>query len=252
MAQLMRTSNPALSSDAFRTGEVTVGESMTVSGTVNKTGILLICCVATAAWTWNRFFNAPPEEAMQAMAPALAIGGIGGFIVAIVTIFKKEWAGITAPIYALLEGLVLGGISAMLELRYHGIAIQAVSLTFGTLLIMLLAYRTGLIKVTERLRLGIVAATGGIAVFYLLQFILGFFGVHFTAINGSSPIGIGFSLIVVAVAALNLVLDFDLIENGARLGAPKYMEWYGAFALMITLIWLYFEILRLLSKFRSR
>jgi uncharacterized YccA/Bax inhibitor family protein len=252
MAQLMRTSNPALSSDAFRTGEAVLGESMTVSGTVNKTGILLLCCVATAAWTWNRFFNAPPEEAMQAMAPALVIGGIGGFIVAIVTIFKKEWAGITAPIYALLEGLVLGGISAMLELRYHGIAIQAVSLTFGTLLIMLLAYRSGLIKVTEKLRLGIVAATGGIAVFYLLQFILGFFGVHFTAINGSSPIGIGFSLIVVAVAALNLVLDFDLIENGARLGAPKYMEWYGAFALMITLIWLYFEILRLLSKFRSR
>ena len=252
MAQLMRTSNPALSSDAFRTGEATVGESMTVSGTVNKTGILLICCVATAAWTWNRFFNAPPEEAMQVMAPALVIGGIGGFIVAIVTIFKKEWAGVTAPIYALLEGLVLGGISAMLELRYHGIAIQAVSLTFGTLLIMLLAYRSGLIKVTEKLRLGIVAATGGIAVFYLLQFILGFFGVHFTAINGSSPIGIGFSLIVVAVAALNLVLDFDLIENGARMGAPKYMEWYGAFALMVTLIWLYFEILRLLSKFRSR
>ena len=252
MAQLMRTSNPALSSDAFRTGEATVGESMTVSGTVNKTGILLILCVATAAWTWNRFFNAPPEEAMQVMAPALVIGGIGGFIVAIVTIFKKEWAGITAPIYALLEGLVLGGISAMLELRYHGIAIQAVSLTFGTLLIMLLAYRSGLIKVTEKLRLGIVAATGGIAVFYLLQFILGFFGVHFTAINGSSPIGIGFSLIVVAVAALNLVLDFDLIENGARMGAPKYMEWYGAFALMVTLIWLYFEILRLLSKVRSR
>ena len=252
MAQLMRTSNPALSSDAFRTGEATFGESMTVSGTVNKTGILLICCVATAAWTWNRFFNAPPEEAMQAMAPALAIGGIGGFIVAIVTIFKKQWAGITAPIYALLEGLVLGGISAMLELRYHGIAIQAVSLTFGTLLVMLLAYRSDLIKVTEKLRLGIVAATGGIAVFYFLQFILGFFGVHFTAINGSSPIGIGFSLIVVAVAALNLVLDFDLIENGARMGAPKYMEWYGASALMITLIWLYFEILRLLSKCRSR
>ena len=252
MAQLMKTSNPALSGDTFRTGEAALGGSMTVSGTVNKTGILLLCCVATAAWTWNRFFNAPPEEAMQAMAPALVIGGVGGFIVAIVTIFKKEWAGITAPIYALLEGLVLGGISAMLEMRYHGIAIQAVSLTFGTLVIMLLAYRSGLIKVTERLRLGIVAATGGIAVFYLLQFILGFFGVHFTAINGSSPIGIGFSLIVVAVAALNLVLDFDLIENGARLGAPKYMEWYGAFALMITLIWLYFEILRLLSKFRSR
>ncbi len=253
MAQLMRTSNPALGSDAFRTGEATFGESMTVSGTVNKTGILLICCIATAAWTWNRFFNAPsPEEAMQAVAPALAIGGIGGFIVAIVTIFKKQWAGITAPIYALLEGLVLGGLSALLESRYHGIAIQAVSLTFGVLLVMLLAYRSGLIKMSDRLRMGIVAATGGIAVFYVLELILGFFGFHFTAINSSSPIGIGFSLIVVAVAALNLVLDFDLIESGARLGAPKYMEWYGAFALMITLIWLYFEILRLLSKFRSR
>ena len=189
---------------------------------------------------------------MQAMAPVLVVGGIGGFIVAMVTIFKKEWARVTAPIYALLEGLVLGGISAMFEMRYHGIAIQAVALTFGTLVVMLLAYRSGLIKVTDKLRLGIVAATGGIAVFYLLQFILGFFGIHFTAINGSSPIGIGFSLIVVAVAALNLVLDFDLIEKGARLGAPKYMEWYGAFALMVTLVWLYFEILRLLSKFRSR
>ena len=253
MPQLMRTSNPALSGDAFRTGEATYGDSMTISGAVNKTGILLICCVATAAWTWNRFFNASsPQEAMQAVGPMLVVGGIGGFIVAMVTIFKKEWAGVTAPVYALLEGLVLGGISAMLEQRYHGIAIQAVSLTFGTLLAMLLAYRSGLIRVTDKLRLGIVAATGGIAVFYLLQFILGFFGVPFTTINSGSPIGIGFSIIVVIVAALNLVLDFDLIENGARMGAPKYMEWYGAFALMVTLIWLYFEILRLLSKFRER
>src|SRR5450755_58467 len=252
MAQLMRTSNPALNADAFRTGEATFGESMTVSGTVNKTGILLILCVATAAWTWNRFFNAPPEEAMQAVGPALAIGGIGGFIVAMVTIFKKEWAGITAPIYALLEGLVLGGISAMLETRYHGIAIQAVSLTFGTLLVMLLAYRSGLIKVTDKLRMGIVAATGGIAVFYLIQFVLGFFGFRFNAVNGSGPFGIIFSLVVVGVAAMNLVLDFDLIEQGARFNAPKYMEWYSGFALMITLVWLYFEILRLLSKFRSR
>ena len=189
---------------------------------------------------------------MQAVTPMLVVGGIGGFIAALVTIFKKEWSAITAPLYALLEGLVLGAVSAMLEYRFHGIAIQAVALTFGTLIAMLLAYRSGLIKVTDKLRLGIVAATGGIAVFYFLQFILGFFGVHFTTINGSGPIGIGFSLIVVVVAALNLVLDFDLIENGARFGAPKYMEWYGAFALMITLIWLYFEILRLLSKFRSR
>ncbi|MGO9519655.1 MAG: Bax inhibitor-1/YccA family membrane protein [Candidatus Korobacteraceae bacterium] len=256
MPQLMRTSNPALSGDTFRTGEAAYGEGMTISGTVNKTGILLICCVATAAWTWNRFFGAfnpeSPEAAMQAIGPMILVGGIGGFILAMVTIFKKEWAGVTAPLYALLEGLVLGGVSAMLEMRFHGIAIQAVALTFGTLVAMLVAYRTGLIKVTDKLRLGIVAATGGIAVFYFLQFILGFFGVHFTSINSASPIGIGFSIIVVIVAALNLVLDFDLIENGARMGAPKYMEWYGAFALMITLIWLYFEILRLLSKFRSR
>jgi len=211
--------------------------------------------VATAAWTWNRFFGAleiSPQDAMASVALPAMVGGIGGFIVAMVTIFKKEWAGVTAPIYALLEGLVLGGVSALMEMRFHGIAIQAVALTFGTLVAMLIAYRTGLIKVTDKLRLGIVAATGGIAVFYFLQFILGFFGVHFTAINGSGAIGIGFSLLVVGIAALNLVLDFDLIESGANMGAPKYMEWYSAFALMITLIWLYFEILRLLSKMRSR
>jgi uncharacterized YccA/Bax inhibitor family protein len=255
MPQLMRTSNPALSGDTFRTGEAAFGETMTVSGAVNKTGILIILCVATAAWVWNRFFGAlaiSPEAAMQTVTVPLVAGGIGGFILAMVTIFKKEWSPVTAPLYALLEGLVLGGASAMMEMRFHGIAIQAVSLTFGTLIAMLIAYRSGLIKVTDKLRLGIVAATGGIAVFYFLQFILGFFGVRFNSINGATPLGIGFSIVVVIVAALNLVLDFDLIENGARYGAPKYMEWYGAFALMITLIWLYFEILRLLSKFRSR
>ena len=158
----------------------------------------------------------------------------------------------TAPAYALLEGLALGGISATFELRFPGIAIQSVSLTFGVLLVLLLAYRSGLIPVTQNFRLGIVAATGAIMLFYVLQFVLGFFGVHFTSINGSGPIGIGISLIIVAVAALNLVLDFDFIENGARMGAPKYMEWYGAFGLMVTLVWLYLEILRLLTKIRGR
>ena len=237
---MLKTSNPALSGDVFRADSTAFGETMTVSGTVNKAGILLICVVATAAWSWN-LFTRSPEAAM----PLLAVGGIGGFILALVTVFKKTWSPVTAPIYALLEGLVLGSASAMLEIRFPGIAMQAVGLTFGTLVALLLAYRSGLIRATENFKLGVVAATGGIAV-------LGFFGVHFAAINGSGTIGIGFSVVVVIIAALNLVLDFDLIENGARAGAPKYMEWYGAFALMITLIWLYFEILRLLTKLRSR
>jgi uncharacterized YccA/Bax inhibitor family protein len=244
---LIKTSNPALSGDVFRVGGAVFDDSMTISGTVNKAGVLLICVVATAAWSWNLFTRSP-----QTALPLLAVGGIGGFIVALVTIFKKAWSPVTAPIYALLEGLVLGSASAMLELRFPGIAMQAVGLTFGTLVAFLLAYRSGLIRATEKFKIGIVAATGGIAVFYLIQFVLGFFGIHFAATNGSGMIGIGFSVVVVIVAALNLVLDFDLIESGARAGAPKYMEWYGGFALMVTLIWLYFEILRLLSKIRSR
>jgi uncharacterized YccA/Bax inhibitor family protein len=180
------------------------------------------------------------------------VGAVGGFIVALVTVFKKEWSPVTAPIYALLEGLVLGGISAMTELRYPGIAIQAVSITFGTLFVLLLAYSSRIIKVTEKFRLGVIAATGGIMVFYLLQMVLGFFGIRFTTVNGSGMIGIGISLFICAIAALNLVLDFDFIERGVNYGAPKYMEWYGAFGIMVTLIWLYLEVLRLLSKTRSR
>jgi len=249
VADMMRTSNPALNERAFQGERAVLGDTMTLQGTVNKTGVLLVCAVATAAWTWNLFMH---SHSPQTVMPLAIIGGIGGLIVAMVTIFKKEWAGITAPIYALLEGLVLGSISALLELRFPGIAIQAVSLTFGTLVVLLLAYRSGLIAVTEKFRLGIIAATGGIALFYIVEIVLGFFGIHFTAINGSGAIGIGFSVFVVIIAALNLVLDFDFIETGVRVGAPKYMEWYGAFGLMVTLIWLYFEILRLLSKLRSR
>ena len=249
MADLMRTSNPALNARAFQGEGAGIGEAMTLQGTINKTGLLLVCVVGTAAWTWNIFMHAGNA---QAVMPYLLIGGIGGFIFALVTIFKKTWAPVTAPIYALLEGLVLGSISAMFEVRYHGIAIQAVSLTFGTMFALLLAYRSGLIPVTQNFRLGIIAATGGIALFYLAQIVLGFFGIHFTTINGSGPLGIAFSVFVVIIAALNLVLDFDFIENAVTAGAPKYMEWYGAFGLMVTLIWLYLEILRLLAKLRSR
>ena len=253
---LMKTSNPALGENTFRDlsgaqygGVIDETTRMTLNGTVNKTGILLVCAMATAAWTWHTFLQ---TRDMADVMPSMLIGGIGGFIIAMVTVFKKEWSPVTAPIYALLEGLVLGGLSALLELRYPGIAMQAVALTFGTLFVLLLAYRSGLIRVTQKFRMGIIAATGGIFVFYMLEMLLGFFGFHFTSINGSGFIGVGFSLIVVAVAALNLVLDFDFIEQGVHYGAPKYMEWYGAFGIMVTLVWLYLEILRLLSKIRSR
>lgn len=248
MAIPLRTSNPALNEKAFR-GEVAIGEAMTLQGTVNKTGLLLLCVVATSAWTWGLGHSNAPE----ATIPWMVGGLIGGFITAIVTIFKKTWSPITAPLYALLEGLVLGGISALLEKTYHGIAVEAVGLTLGTLFVMLLAYKTGMIRATEGLKLGIIAATGGIAIFYLVEMVLSFvFHFQFAAINGSGPLGIAFSLFVVVVAALNLVLDFDMIETGVRGGAPKYMEWYGAFGLMVTLIWLYLEILRLLAKVRRR
>ncbi len=245
---LMKTSNPALNADSFHVERTVSDEPMTLTGTINKTGVLLICVVAAAAWVWNQFFGAP---ASGTVLPLVAVGGIGGVIVAMVTVFKKEWSPITAPIYALLEGLALGGISAVVELHYPGIAIKAVGLTFGTLFVLLMAYHSGLIRVTEKFKLGVVAATGGIAVFYLVQFVLGFFGVRFAAINGSGLLGIGFSVVVVAVAALNLVLDFDFIESGVSAGAPKYMEWYGAFGLILMLVWLYLEILRLLTKLNS-
>ncbi len=245
---LFRTSNPALNEEAFRT-RAAFGEAMTVQGTVNKTGLLLLCVVATAAWTWGLAHSETPE----AVYPWMIGGVIGGLVMALVTIFKKEWAPFTAPLYALLEGLVLGGISAIFERSYHGIASQAVGLTFGVLFVMLVAYKTGVIRATEKFKIGVIAATGAIALLYAVQMILGiFFHIQVPMIHESTPIGIAFSVFVVIIAALNLVLDFDLIETGAQMGAPKYMEWYGAFALMVTLIWLYLEILRLLSKARRR
>jgi uncharacterized YccA/Bax inhibitor family protein len=253
---LIKTSNPALSSKAFQNlpgsgygGTIDVTNRMTLSGTVHKTGVLLVCAIATAAWTWHLFLQSGD---LAAVSPYLLVGTFGGFIAAMVTVFKKEWAPVTAPLYALLEGLVLGGISALFEVRYPGIAIQAVGLTFGTLFVLLLAYSSGVIKVTQKFRLGVIAATGGIMLFYLLEMVLSFFGIRFMTINGAGPIGIAFSVFIVAVAALNLVLDFDFVEQGVSYGAPKYMEWYGAFGIMVTLVWLYLEMLRLLSKINRR
>jgi uncharacterized YccA/Bax inhibitor family protein len=251
----MRSGNPALNQNTFLdvgSGEVVsrdASQVMTLGGTVNKTGLLLLMCVATAAYTWNLFDPANPG----AMMPWMLVGGIGGFIVAIVTVFKKTWSPVTAPVYALLEGLFLGGISAFFETQFPGIVMQAVMLTLGVLAAMLMAYKSGLIKATENFKLGVVAATGGIALLYLINIgmrMFGFEGMGF--IHDSGAMGIAFSLFVVVIAALNLVLDFDFIEAGAEAGAPKYMEWYGAFGLVVTLVWLYLEILRLLAKLQSR
>lgn len=247
----MRTNNPAFN-DKVMAGlsrSYAGAEVMTVNGTITKSIIMLVLLLLTAGWTWNMYYTG--ADAARVM-PWMMGGLIGGLVVALVTVFKKEWASFTSPIYALLEGLFLGGISAILDAQFPGIVIQAVGLTFGTLFVMLLAYRSGLISVTDKFRMGVVAATGGIALVYVVTIILGFFGVRIPFIHDSGLIGIGFSLFVVVIAALNLVLDFDLIEQGAAGGAPKYVEWYAAFGLMVTLIWLYIEFLRLLSKLRSR
>ena len=254
-----RSGNPTLNADTFANSasnvpppsmQAMVPQTMTLEGTVNKTGILLALVVLSASLTWRMFFYTGDAGAVM----PIAIGGaIVGFILALVTIFKKQWSGITAPLYAIAEGLFLGAISGIFEMQYPGIVIQAVALTLGTLASLLLLYKTGIIKPTENFRLMIVSATMGIAVLYLVNIIMSAFGssgIGFIHSNGL--FGIGFSLFVVAIAALNLVLDFDFIEQGSEIGAPKYMEWFGAFSLMVTLIWLYLEILRLLAKLRSR
>jgi uncharacterized YccA/Bax inhibitor family protein len=247
----MRTGNPALSDNTFTAvGRVArAEEAMTIQGTANKALLLLLCVLVTASWTWSLYYRSLNP---QVVTPWVLVGAIGGLIVALVTVFKQTWAPITAPLYALLEGLVIGGVSALFEAQFPGIVIQAVGLTFGTCLALLLAYKSRLIRATENFKLGVVAATGGIMLFYLLTMILGFFGIRMPLMYGNSWASIGFSLFVVVIAALNLVLDFDFIEQGAAGGAPKYMEWYGAFGLMVTLIWLYLEMLRLLAKLRSR
>lgn len=246
----MRTANPALNANTFkRTGAFSDLGVMTIQGTVNKTFLLLIISLFSATMVWNKFFTSADPALIM---PWMWAGIIGGFIIAIITIFKKEWSAMTVPIYALLEGLFLGGISSIFEAQFPGIVVQAVALTFGVLFTLLLAYKSGLINPTQNFKLGVVAATGAIALFYFISIILSFFGVRLAMIHGSGPLGIGFSIFVVIIAALNLVLDFDFIERGAESGAPKYMEWYGAFGILVTLIWLYIEILRLLSKLNSR
>jgi len=241
---MMRTANPALNAKTFDVANEGAGV-MTIQGTVSRTAMLLALLFAATLLTWKP--TAPQDGTGWIM-----IGGIAGFIVALITIFNKKAAPVTAPIYAACQGVMLGGISSLFEKQFPGIVMQAVLLTFGTLGALLLAYTSRLIRVTENLKMGIVAATGGIALFYLVSWILGFFGVQISMIAGNGLAGIIFSVVIVVVAALNLVLDFDFVEQGAEQGAPKYMEWYAAFGLIVTLVWLYMEILRLLSKLQSR
>jgi uncharacterized YccA/Bax inhibitor family protein len=243
VALMFRTGNPALKESTFKGARAAFGEeAMTLQGTVNKTGISLLILLAAAAFVWN----SPVPQLF------IFIGLIGGLVTALVTIFKNTAAPYTTPLYAAFEGLLLGGLSLVFEHRYPGIVMNAVALTFGTLAVLLAVYSTGLIRPSENFKLGIVAATGAIGLLYLVSMVMGFFGKSIPFIHDSSPIGIAFSLFVVGLAALNLVLDFDFIERGAAAGAPKYMEWVGAFGLLVTLVWLYIEILRLLAKMQDR
>jgi uncharacterized YccA/Bax inhibitor family protein len=256
MMNIARSANPALNKNTFTGFTYAEGTSaMTIQGTVNKVAIMLLLVLGGAWYTWRIAYGTiqtDPVAASRAMMPWMIGGGIGGFIMAMVTIFKRSWAGITGPIYAVLEGLFLGGISAFFEARYPGIVIQAVALTFAILFALLFAYKTRIIKPTQNFRLGVFAATGGVMMLYLVSFVLNLFGVPVGYLHDSSPLSIGISIVIVIIASLNLVLDFDFIEQGAEAAAPKYMEWYAAFGLMVTLIWLYIEILHLLSKIASR
>jgi uncharacterized YccA/Bax inhibitor family protein len=256
-----RTGNPALNAKTFEDslnqggagvsalqgGSIVARDDiMTLDGTVGKSALLLAILLAAASWTWYLVGIANPAVMMWTWG-----GAIAGFVVAMVAIFNKRSAPITAPLYAVCEGLFLGGISALFEGQYQYIVIQAVALTVGVFGTLLMAYMSRLIKATENFKLGVVAATGGIALVYLVSIVLGFFHISVPFIHSGGPIGIGFSLFVVLIAALNLVLDFDFIETGAEMRAPKYMEWYASFGLLVTLVWLYLEILRLLAKIRG-
>lgn len=246
----MASGNPAFSEDMFAGYEQVYGASpstvMTVQGTMSKTFLLLAILSGTALWSWNAMGSGSLNPAV------IGVAAIAGFVLALVTIFKPTIAPWTSPIYAAMQGAFLGGLSQVVEMRFHkvypGIALQAVSLTVGTLLIMLFLYGSGTIRVTERLKSGIIMATGAVCLFYVVSMVLRIFGVSMPLIWSATPIGIGFSLFVVGLAAFNLLLDFDFIEEGARREAPKYMEWYGAFGLIVTLVWLYLEMLRLLQK----
>ncbi|MCA0756279.1 Bax inhibitor-1/YccA family protein [Paenibacillus sp. N4] len=243
---LGRSGNPTLKEGTFQGKGYSSQGAMTIEGTVNKTFITLAILLGGAFAAWSMHADG------QNVFPFAIGGAIAGFILALIISFKPTTAPFLVPVYAACEGLFLGALSANYEALYNGITLQAALLTMCVFLALLFAYKTRIIKATRNFRLGVFAATAGIALVYLVSFILGFFGLSVPYLHDNSLLGIGISVVIVIVAALNLVLDFDFIEEGARHGAPKYMEWYGAFGLMVTLVWLYIEMLRLLSKLISR
>lgn len=244
-----RSGNPALSERVFANQPRPAygAERMTLQGSVNKAFLLLVVLLAGAFWPWSQYLTTGDASVVST---SVMIGALGGLVVAMIISFKADLAPYLSVPYAALEGLAIGGVSALLEARYPGIAIQAVGLTFAVLAVMLVAYKLGIIRATERFRAIVIGATGAIALVYLVSIVLGLFHIQVPLLTSSGPIGIVVSLVIVGVAALNLILDFDFIESGAAQGAPRYMEWYAAFSLLVTMVWLYMEILRLLSKTR--
>ena len=248
----MKSGNPVLKEKVIRDVQdysLDRSESMTLDGAINNTILLFVILVIAAGINWY-MLKLPQYNPLAVILTGS--GAFVGFIFAIATTFKPKWAPVTAPIYALLEGLFLGGISSMFESAYNGIVLQAVILTMGTFFFMLFAYKSKIIQATERFKIGVIAATGGIFFLYLISFILGLFHISVPYIHSSGTFGILFSVFVVVIAALNLILDFDLIEQSVARRLPKFMEWYGAFALMVTIVWLYIEILQLLAKLNRR
>jgi len=240
---IFKSGNPTLTEKIFDKSLHSNAQSfgvMSIRGTIQKFGFLLIMVMASAMYVWNVYAEGNTSSATTYML----VGAIGGFVVALVMMFKPQWAGYIAPAYGILEGLFIGGISAFFNEMFQK--------TLGVALSMFLLYNFRIISVTNRLRSIIMSATMGIGLFYLIVWILGMFGVNMGFAFDSSPLSIGISLFIVGIAALNLLLDFDAIEKAAEMGAPKYMEWYGAFGLLVTLVWLYMEILRLLSKLNSK
>jgi uncharacterized YccA/Bax inhibitor family protein len=246
----MKSSNPVMTGKIYeKAGRVSAGASvMTINGTINKIGLMLLLVIGAAAYTWKIVMGENPGSA----GTLAIVGAIGGFIMAMVTVFRPQSSAITAPIYAILEGLFLGAISAVINARYPGVAFQAVLLTIGTLFTMLFLYRSGYIRATPKFRRGVMMATGAVFFAYMISWIMGMFGMSIGFMHSNGPLGIVINLVIIVIAALNLIMDFDFIEKGSQMGAPKYMEWYGAFGLMVTLIWLYIEFLRLLSRFAGR